>query len=631
MSIFDILTLFGGLALFLYGMRIMGNGLKESSSGTLKVILEKVTSNAFKAFLLGMGVTALIQSSTATIVITSGLVAAGLISFRSSIGIIMGANVGTTITGQIVRLLDIDSSSAAWLQILKPSSLAPIALVAGIILIMFVKKEKTDKVGGILMGFGILFIGLLNMTSAVSALSANGVFEKVFTSFGNSPFLGYLSGAGVSFVLQSSSATIGILQAFSTSGALTFKAVYPIIVGVYLGDCVTTAIVCSIGAKTDAKRVGIANILFNLTKTFLVFIGMFIVHKAGLIDGLWERTVNSGIIANTNSVFNLACTFLMIPFARVYEDLSRRIVKDDVEPVVENKYHEALDALNPVFFSTPALAFGACYNALNTMFDVARKNIERATDLLYRYDPAGFAAVDDEETSVDLFADRVSAYLVQLSPSVTQDSHARILDQYYKDVAEFERLSDHALNIAMIAKEMQEENIVYSQTALQEISILTELIGKVLDEAELAFKKRDIAAAKKIEPLEEVVDDLVSALKDRHLQRMRAGLCNVLADVSFTNLMSDLERISDVCSNIGVATVVRVEKTVASETHSYMSLLHAGKDEQFNTIFENTGREYFGRLAAVENDTKNGAGSETAGADADDPELLAYADEEREH
>ena len=585
--------------MFLYGMRTMGNGLKESSSGTLKVILEKVTSNLFKAFLLGMGVTALIQSSTATIVITSGLVAAGLIGFKQSIGIIMGANVGTTITGQIVRLLDIDSSSAAWLQIFKPSSLAPIALIIGIVLIMFIKKGVSEKVGGILMGFGILFIGLLNMTSAVGALSESGVFERTFTGLGDNPVLGYLSGAGVAFVLQSSSATVGILQAFSTSGALTFKAIYPIIVGIYLGDCVTTAIVCSIGAKADAKRVGIANILFNLSETVLVFVGMFIVHRTGLLASLWDAPVNSGIIANTNTTFNLACTFLLIPFAKVYEKLSYKIVKDDPVEEKTNPYSEYFTALNPVFFSTPALAFSACYNALSTMFDVARANIDKAVGCLFDYNSGKVREVEEDEQYVDMFADRISGYLVQISPNVTQDYHARILDEYYKVVAEFERLSDHALNIALEAREIHEQEIRYSEAALQEISVLYELICRVLDQAEQAFKKRSIDAAKQIEPLEEVVDDLVSALKDNHLLRMRQGKCNVLADVSFTNLMSDLERISDVCSNIGVATVARVEKEVAGETHTYMSHLHAGQDISFNSEYEKTGREFFGKLAAV--------------------------------
>ena len=283
MSFFDLLTLFGGLAMFLYGMRLMGDGLKESSSGALKVAMEHVTNNPFKAFLLGLAVTALIQSSTATIVITSGLVAAGILSLHQSLGIIIGANVGTTVTGQIIRLLDMDASGSSWLQIFKPSSLAPIALILGIVLIMGTHFKNSRSIGNIAIGFGILFSGLLNMTGAVSNLTESGVFEKLLSGLGGNPLIGYVTGAAVAFVLQSSSATIGILQAFSSSGFLTFKAVYPVIVGIYLGDCVTTAIVCSIGAKEDPRRVGIVNILFNLSETVLVFTVVTIIHSFGLV------------------------------------------------------------------------------------------------------------------------------------------------------------------------------------------------------------------------------------------------------------------------------------------------------------------------------------------------------------
>ena len=307
MDIFDIITLLGGLAMFLYGMRIMGDGLKESSSGTLKTALEKLTNKPVKAFLLGLGMTALIQSSTATIVITSGLVGAGIISLHQSLGIIVGANVGTTVTGQIIRLLDLDASGTSFLQFFKPSTLAPLALIIGIVIIMGRKDKNSGKIGQIVIGFGILFSGLMSMTDAVSTLTEGGIIEQLFSSLGDNPFLGYLIGAGVAFVLQSSSATIGILQAFSTSGLLTFSAIYAVLVGVYLGDCVTTAIVCNIGAKPEAKRVGIVNILYNLGKSVLILAAVTIIHKLGLLDGLWNRVMYSGGIANMNTVFNLAC------------------------------------------------------------------------------------------------------------------------------------------------------------------------------------------------------------------------------------------------------------------------------------------------------------------------------------
>ena len=385
MSIFDFLTLFGGLAMFLYGMRLMGDGLKESSSGTLKKAMESVTNNPVKAFLLGLGITAIIQSSTATIVITSGLVGAGLLTLHQSLGIIIGANVGTTVTGQIIRLLDLDAGGAtSWLQLFKPSSLAPIALIIGIILIMGGRFKSSRQVGNIAIGFGILFSGLMNMTSAVNVLTESGMVEGLFNGLGNNPVLGYLTGAAVAFILQSSSATIGILQAFSASGVLTFKAVYPVIVGVYLGDSVTTGIVCFIGASAEQKRVGIVNILFNIGKMALILIGVTILHQVGALDWIWDTVVNSGVIANANTVFNLAASILLFPTISLMERTSVRLIPDDKEP--ENKYKDKLDALNPMFFDTPALALGSLYDILLAQLRTAKSNIEDAFGLLENYD-----------------------------------------------------------------------------------------------------------------------------------------------------------------------------------------------------------------------------------------------------
>ena len=289
MDIFNLISILGGLAMFLYGMRMMGDGLKESSSGTLKKAMEKLTNTPVKAFFMGLVMTAVIQSSTATIVITSGLVGAGIISLGQSMGIVIGANVGTTVTGQIIRLLDLNSSGTSFLQFLKPSTLAPLALIVGIVLIMVKKSNGSEKVGRIVIGFGILFSGLMNMTDAVSGLAESGIIEQLFSGLGQNPLIGYLVGAGVAFVLQSSSATIGILQAFSTSGQLTFGSIYAVLVGIYLGDCVTTAIVCNIGAKPDAKRVGIVNILYNLGKSAAVLIVVTIIHKMGLTGWHMEQ------------------------------------------------------------------------------------------------------------------------------------------------------------------------------------------------------------------------------------------------------------------------------------------------------------------------------------------------------
>lgn len=591
---FNAITLLGGLAMFLYGMRMMSGGLKSSASGTLKNIMEKVTNSPINAFLLGVAVTAIIQSSTATIVITSGLVAAGIISLKQSLGIIIGANVGTTVTGQIIRLLDIDGSAGSVLQFFKPSTLAPIALIIGIVLIMFCKFRRSDTIGTIAMGFGILFSGLMNMTGAVSSLTDSPLMHGLFTSIGDNHVVGYLIGAGVAFVLQSSSATIGILQAFSFSGNLTFKAVYAVITGVYLGDCVTTAIVCSIGAKADSKRVGIVNILFNFGKTALALIGVNIFHALGLLDRLWEAPVNSGIIADTNTVFNLVCAVLLLPLVGVFEKLSRKIVKDDPEKV--DKYAEKLNALSPVFFSTPALALRGCYDVLKESLSVSILSINKALGLIEKFSPDVYKEVEEEEDDVDKLTDSVSDYMVQLSGHLKEDYHVKILDEYYKVVTEFERLSDHALNLAMCARSLEEDKISFSDPSLRELEIVRDLLNKIFNYTTSAYEKRDVAAARHIEPLEEVMDDMINALHDNHLARLRTGTCTIHAGTVFLDILNNIERISDVCSNIGIAVIARVNPEVANLAHSYISSLHKGSDENYNREYEAAHEEFFGRL-----------------------------------
>ena len=598
MSIFNVITLLGGLAMFLYGMRMMGDGLKESSSGTLKVAMEQVTNNPFKAFLLGVAVTAIIQSSTATIVITSGLVGAGIITLRQSLGIVIGANVGTTVTGQIIRLLDVDDSATSWLQFFKPSTLAPLALIIGMLLIMGFKFKNSSRIGTIAIGFGILFSGLMNMTGSVTSLTDSGLFEKMFSGLGSNPVIGYLTGAGIAFLLQSSSATIGILQAFSMTGLLSWNAIYAVIVGIYLGDCVTTAIVCSIGAKAEARRVGIVNILFNLSETVLVLVVVTVAHKLGLLDSLWNRTVNSGLVANTNTIFNLGCALLLFPMLPVYEKLSRRIVKD--EPAKEGKYHDVVESLNPVFFQTPALALRSCYDALMTTYTTARTNIEKAMNLLHVYDEKVVEEIAEEEDNIDMLTDEISNYLVDMSPYIKEDYQVHILNEYYKVVTEFERLGDHAMNIAEMAQDLDRKELHFSDDAIREIDVLEDLIYRILDLTRQAFEKRDLDAAMQIEPLEEVTDDMVNALHDLHLERLRKGQCSVDVGSSFLNLLSDLERISDVCSNVGVATLTRVNTDLESKAHEFISSLHSGHDETFNARYNAAHKEFFDRLEQKE-------------------------------
>lgn len=583
--------------MFLYGMRLMGDSLKEGSSGTLKVVMEKVTNNPIKAFLLGLLVTAIIQSSTATIVITSGLVAAGILSLKQSLGIIIGANVGTTVTGQIIRLLDIDAGGTSWLKAFQPSTLAPVALIIGIVLIMFFKFKNSNTIGNIAMGFGILFSGLLNMTSAVKVLSENGLIDNLFASLGDNMWLGYLVGAGVAFMLQSSSATIGILQAFALAGTIPFKAVYIILVGIYLGDCVTTAIVCSIGAQNDAKRVGLVNIMFNLSETVLVLVVVTLLHQFGLFTKLWETPMTPGTIANTNTIFNLGCAILLLPIVNVYEKLSHKIIKDKPAPV--GKYNNELSKLNPAFFKTPAIAFNSCYEVLLTMLNLATKNINKALNLFDHYDKKIIAEIDEDEECIDQMTDAVCNYLMQLSPYVKEDLHISILDEYNKLVTSFERLGDHASNISEAAMNLHEHKSDFSEDAHTELAVVRKLLDEILEYTHQAFEKRDGEAAKHIEPLEDVMDDLINTLHDNHITRLRLGLCSTQNGIYFLDVLTNLERISDICSNIGISVLARINPDTASLAHNYVSSLHAGNDENFEKEYHETHDKYFAELESL--------------------------------
>ncbi|MBR0398398.1 MAG: Na/Pi cotransporter family protein [Eubacterium sp.] len=598
MSIFNIISLLGGLAMFLYGMRLMGDNLKEGSSGTLKIFMEKVTNNPIKAFALGVLVTAIIQSSTATIVITSGLVAAGVITLRQSLGVIIGANVGTTVTGQIIRFIGIDADGASILRLFQPSTLAPLALIIGIVCIMFLNFRRSNVIGNICIGFGILFSGLLNMTSAVSVLSENGLIDGLFQSLGDHMWMGYLVGAGVAFMLQSSSATIGILQAFSLSGVIPFKAVYIVLCGIYLGDCVTTAIVCSIGAKPDQKRVGVVNILFNLSETVLVLIVVLVLKQAGVLDGLWNAKMSPGTIANTNTIFNLTCAIVLLPAVNLYEKASLRIVKDEVVPV--SKYADKLTALNPVFFQTPALAFNSCYDLLRTMLNAACENINKALDTVFEFDEKKIKEIYEEEKNINMLTDRISNYLSQLTPYAREEKYIRIMDQYNRVVTEFERLGDQAKNIAQSAEELKQNGSEFSKQAKAELQVIRSLMNEIFVFTKLAFEKRDVDAAQHIEPLEEVMDDMTNALHNNHLIRLRDGICTTHVGISFLDILSNLEKIADICSNVGISVIVRVHPEIAAKAHSYVSALHQNTDNTYQKRYEEAHESFFGKLSEAD-------------------------------
>ena len=597
MTIFNIITLFGGLALFLYGMRLMGDGLKRGSSDAFKSAMEKVTNNPLVGFLLGLGVTAVIQSSTATIVLTSGLVGAGILSLHQSIGVILGANVGTTVTGQIIRLLDVNASDTSLLNFFKPSTLAPLASIIGILFIMAVKGRKSETVGSITMGFGILFTGLLSMTAAVSPLSESETFANMFFQLSDKPVLGFLLGAGVAFLLQSSSATIGILQAISTTGALTFSSVYAIIIGVNIGDCVTTAIVCSIGSEADAKRTGVIHILFNIAGSILVVLGLMALRGFGVLDPLWDKVLTSGGIANVHTVFRLVSAIVLLPVCSRFEKLSRKLVKDDVQ-IGENVDHE-LSLLDEKFFTSPAIALSGAGEAITTMARLARSGVMNAMNVLEKFDRHTVDIICENEDHIDKLADHVDNYLIRLSPYVPTGHQNDLLNYYIQCFGEFERIGDHAVNLTENAQEFIERNASLSSVARQELAVLTEALGEILDYTYSAFGATDYDAARKIEPVEEVVDDLVATLRSNHIHRVRDGQCTVYAGLTFLDIPVNVERIADQCSNVGVFTLSMSDKHIMNNHHDYIHELHQGKDPVFNRAYQETHDKYFGELKRI--------------------------------
>ncbi len=598
MTIFNVISLFGGLALFLYGMRLMGDGLKYGSTGTLKQVMGKVTNSPLMGFLLGLVVTAVIQSSTATIVLTAGLVGAGVITLHQSLGIILGANVGTTITGQIIRLLDVNASAASWLNFFKPDTLAPLAAIIGILLIMVFKFRNSDTFGDIAMGFGILFTGLLSMTAAVTPLSQSESFANLFVNFSKVPILGFLAGTAVAFTIQSSSATIGILQALSTTGALTFGSVYAIIIGVNIGDCVTTAIVCAIGSKADAKRTGLVHVIFNVFALVLIVVGVTVFHRLGLLDGIWDRAITSGGIANAHSLFRLVCAILLLPFVNTFEKMSYKIVKDD--KIVGQSVDTELALMDEKLFSSPALALGSAADVLKTMASIANTGVINAMKSTVEFDRRAIEEINENENRLDALADKVDVYLLHLAPNTPKGPMYDKLSYYTQCFSELERIGDHAVNLAETAAELHENRIEFSQAAKQELVIMRDAVEEILNYACRAITELDMDAARRIEPLEEVVDDLVATLRKKHIQRLHSGICTTYAGLNFLDILMNLERVSDQCSNIGLFTLSLQDPLVLKSHHDYTRYLHSGKDEFFNEAFAANHALYFGRLEKME-------------------------------
>ena len=596
MDIFSVITLLGGLAMFLYGMEIMGDGLKNASGSALKNILGKATQNVVLGVVTGMLVTAVIQSSTATIVLTVGLISAGILNLKQATSIVMGANIGTTVTAQIIRLMDIDSGGSFILEMFKPSTLAPLALIMGIIMIMFVKSSKSNTVGEIAMGFGILFSGLMNMTAAVEPLSESQQFIDLMMRFGDQPLLAILVGLVMTVIVQSSSAMVGMIQALSVTGAMTFNLVYPLIMGINLGTCVTTAMVCSIGSSKDAKRTGIVHIVFNVIGTILFMAVMMIVKGAGGFPDLWESIADSGMIANFQTIFNLLTAVALIPFAGMLVKLSLTIVKPDPQ---DDEDRADLMVPDEKLFQVPAMALAEANKAIAHMGEVALKNLKRSCVLLVRWEPHRVDVINDNEDHLDEFTDKMDNYLVNLSRYVETDYDNQYINMLMQGSSNFERIGDHAINILEVAQVIENEKIGFTESAKAELRLVRDAVLEIVDLTVNAFGPLNTSFAKKIEPLEEVIDDMVVMLKDRHIERLKAGQCTTTSGMAFIDLLTNLERVADQCSNIALLILSMEDRSILGNHHGYVHQLHKGGDVTYDTELARQKEQYLVRLHEI--------------------------------
>ena len=596
MDIFSVITLLGGLAMFLYGMEIMGDGLKNASGSALKNILGKATQNVVLGVVTGMLVTAVIQSSTATIVLTVGLISAGILNLKQATSIVMGANIGTTVTAQIIRLMDIDSGGSFILEMFKPSTLAPLALILGIIMIMFVKSSKSNTVGEIAMGFGILFSGLMNMTAAVEPLSESQQFIDLMMRFGDQPMLAILVGLVMTVIVQSSSAMVGMIQALSVTGAMTFNLVYPMIMGINLGTCVTTAMVCSIGSSKDAKRTGIVHIVFNVIGTILFMAVMMIVKGAGGFPDLWESIADSGMIANFQTIFNLLTAVALIPFAGMLVKLSLTIVKPDPQ---DDEDRADLMVPDEKLFQVPAMALAEANKAIAHMGEVALKNLKRSCVLLVRWEPHRVDVINDNEDHLDEFTDKMDNYLVNLSRYVETDYDNQYINMLMQGSSNFERIGDHAINILEVAQVIENEKIGFTESAKAELRLVRDAVLEIVDLTVNAFGPLNTSFAKKIEPLEEVIDDMVVMLKDRHIERLKAGQCTTTSGMAFIDLLTNLERVADQCSNIALLILSMEDRSILGNHHGYVHQLHKGGDVTYDTELARQKEQYLVRLHEI--------------------------------
>ena len=575
MSFFDLLKMVGGLALFLYGMNLLGDGLSQASGGRLERILEKLTNNPIKAVLMGAVVTGVIQSSSATTVMVVGFVNSGIMNLKQAVGIIMGANIGTTVTSWILSLTGIQSD-AFWIRMLKPSSFSPILAIVGVGILLFSHKDKLKNAATILVGFAILMFGMDTMSAAVSPLANVPEFTNLLIKFQN-PVFGVLAGMILTAVIQSSSASVGILQALCTTGAVSFGAAVPIIMGQNIGTCVT-AMISGIGASRNAKRAALIHLYFNIIGTIL-FLGVFYTVNAIHPFAFLEEVATPFGIAVVHSCFNIAATLVLLPFSNGLVKLACLTLPthEDVKEMTETD--KTLSLLDTRFLEKPAYAVEQSRQVASVMADKSREAMNLAMELLQNFDEAKAEQVAQMETDVDRFEDELGTYLVKLSSKQLSNKDSETLNTILHCIGDFERISDHARNIKEAAQEMHDKQLVFSEKAQEELKVFERAVHDILDITMNSFINGDLNLARQVEPLEEVIDGLSLDVKQRHVRRLRKGKCTIELGFILSDVITNFERVSDHCSNIAVCLVQVNEDEF--DTHAYLDELRQEDNMDF--------------------------------------------------
>lgn len=579
MDLFDVLTLIGGLSLFLFGMNIMGQALERKAGNKLKDLLAKMTNSKFKGFLTGLVITAVIQSSSATTVMVVGFVNSGLMTLRQAINVIMGANIGTTITSWILSLGDIDGSSIL-ITLLKPTSFTPILALVGIIFYMFLKDDSKKDIGSILLGFATLMFGMDTMSNAVSGLANVPGFSNLFILFTN-PLLGVLVGALLTAIIQSSSASVGILQALSSTGQVTYGAAVPIIMGQNIGTCVT-CLLSSIGTNKNARRAAVVHLLFNTIGT-VVILTLFCIIKTFVYIPLLSEQASMFGIALTHSIFNVLCVMILLPMSALLEKLALRIIPDD-------KIKEKYDELDTRLFVTPTLALAQAKSSLSDMADTSRKAITMALKSVNNYSDKLYEDILKQEDKNDRYEDKIGTYLVDLSSKNTlSESESKEVSKMLKIIGDLERIADHAINIGQASRELRDKNLSLSEDAIKEMDNMLNAVKECVDLSLLAFEKDDLSIALKVPPLEEVIDELKAKLRANHIDRVKRRQCSIEAGFIWSDLLTNLERVGDHCNNI--ATEI-IDDLNYDNRYFHKTKRHASDDEGYDAMYRDYSLKY---------------------------------------